>query len=61
MSDTPCLIDAPHGRHDWTPIVVDPDDDHVLHVFHDAPVTCGGIDTATWLARRDTVPGPGAD
>lgn len=37
----PCLIDAPHREHDWTPIVVDPDHERVLHVGL-ATLTCPG-------------------
>lgn len=38
----PCLIEAPHPPHCWTPLVVDPGDPHVLHVFRDVPLRCPG-------------------
>lgn len=52
MDEHPCQIPAPHGRHDWTPIVVDPADDHVFHVFADLPMSCPGVTTTDWLATR---------
>lgn len=41
-----------HDRHEWTPLVGDPEADRVLHVFPDQPVTCPGL-TAQQVADRD--------
>jgi hypothetical protein len=38
----PCHWTHPHGRHPWTPLVVDPENPRVLHLMNEA-VTCPGL------------------
>ena len=40
-----------HGRHEWTPLVPEPGEERVLHVFRDAPIECPGL-TAEQVALR---------
>ena len=41
MTEHPCHIEAPHGSHEWMPLVADPEHARVLHVGL-ATLTCPG-------------------
>lgn len=51
MSDYQCHWRHKHDRHEWTPIVPDPDAARVLHVFPDSPIECPGL-TIEQVAER---------
>ena len=51
-SEYPCYWTHVHGRHEWTPLVGDPEVERVLHLFPDQPVTCPGL-TAEEIAARE--------
>lgn len=42
MDERPCHLEAPHGCHEWTPMVVDPHHDHIFFLFPEIPLTCPG-------------------
>jgi hypothetical protein len=49
--DHPCLIEEHHAPHDWTPLVADPDNPQVLHLFGES-VRCPGVPSASADTRQ---------